>query len=476
MFCCVTNAFAQINVSGAVSGTWSETDLDYYVIDDCYVPGGSTLTILAGVQVKFTGDYDFIVYGGLIVQGVESDSVVFKSLYGTTPGSWTGLEFINILPGVTNLNYCRVEAGDRSMEINDSQVTANNCLFRATSLSPVRAVDSQITLNNCVITQGAGSGVSLQNTDATITGCTITYNTGSNGHGINANTGGNLTVVGGYIGQNIGNGINALSIDDIVLTQVELENNDGYGVELSFCTELNAYRCLIHNNGDHGIFVSSTPMQASNLTVSTNGGIGVSIANADLILSSSIVDRNAEYGIHCQNAGDYLSYNCLFENTQGNYSNCSAGLGSIEEDPQYVSWGNRDYNLTEDSPCIDAGSPFDPNDPDGTVTDMGAIYFNQDPVDPLPNIIPGQSFQIASTYPNPFNPTLTIMLEAAKPLTAKLQVWSLDGRLVDNVWEGWLMPGRREITWRATGLASGRYYLRLESENEITTKSVLLLK
>jgi hypothetical protein len=38
---------------------------------------------------------------------------------------------------------------------------------------------------------------------------------------------------------------------------------------------------------------------------------------------------------------------------------------------------SNDYHLTEDSPCIDAGDPSSPLDPDGTIADMGAFYYDQ---------------------------------------------------------------------------------------------------
>jgi len=43
----------------------------------------------------------------------------------------------------------------------------------------------------------------------------------------------------------------------------------------------------------------------------------------------------------------------------------------------FVNAGNGDYNLTEDSPCIDAGDPLSQLDPDGTIADMGAFYYVQ---------------------------------------------------------------------------------------------------
>jgi len=55
-------------------------------------------------------------------------------------------------------------------------------------------------------------------------------------------------------------------------------------------------------------------------------------------------------------------------------------------DPLFVEPSNLNFNLTENSPCIDAGDP-DPiyYDPDGTVADMGAFYYDQGSSAPVIN-------------------------------------------------------------------------------------------
>ena len=53
------------------------------------------------------------------------------------------------------------------------------------------------------------------------------------------------------------------------------------------------------------------------------------------------------------------------------------GEGNITENPQFVDAENDDFHLSEDSPCIDAGDPR-LRDPDGTVRDMGALYYHQE--------------------------------------------------------------------------------------------------
>jgi len=56
-------------------------------------------------------------------------------------------------------------------------------------------------------------------------------------------------------------------------------------------------------------------------------------------------------------------YNCI---EKGGY-----GLGLVEADPQFVDPDNHDFTLKEGSPCIDAGYPDAPPDPDGSRADIG---------------------------------------------------------------------------------------------------------
>jgi len=50
---------------------------------------------------------------------------------------------------------------------------------------------------------------------------------------------------------------------------------------------------------------------------------------------------------------------------------------NIYQDPLFVDPVNGNYNLQASSPCIDAGDPNSPPDPDGTIADIGAFYFDQ---------------------------------------------------------------------------------------------------
>ena len=472
---------AQITVSGDVSGIWGEQDSIYQVVGDVTVPDGQYLTILPGVEVQFMGDYKFTVLGGLYAQGTYEDSVKFVSVFGYWPGAWQYIEFNGVNPGEAVLAYCLIESGERAVYVENCQVTISNCLIHGHELSPVKGEDAQIFLNDCIITQNGGSGLSLQNTSATVIDCEITYHNDlyPSGRGINASGSGNITVTGGYIGHNEDNGINCYETSTITLESVEIAENGYDGVSLTNCTMMIASRVSIHNNESDGIFISSnavTSLIAHNLTVSNNGNRGIFGYNSVMQITSSIMDRNGYYGVYVSSGSAYLSHNDAYLNEDGNYFNCIPGEGSIEEDPLYVSLPGMDFNLQEGSPCIDAGSPSDPLDPDGTVTDMGAYYYDQTPVLPRTEPETPSQFKIVELYPNPFNPTLNIAVSAAAPATGIIEAWTISGRLAARIWQGRLQPGINKFSWCADSFASGIYYISVRSGGVTDIKPSVLLK
>ena len=51
-----------------------------------------------------------------------------------------------------------------------------------------------------------------------------------------------------------------------------------------------------------------------------------------------------------------------------------SGTGNLHTDPALIHPSTGNFELSPNSPCIDAGDPFSPNDPDGSPADMGAYY------------------------------------------------------------------------------------------------------
>jgi len=79
-----------------------------------------------------------------------------------------------------------------------------------------------------------------------------------------------------------------------------------------------------------------------------------------------------------------VSYSDFAGVITNNYGTLNWGSGNIDADPLFVDAINGDYHITSTSPCIDAGDPGSDLDSDGTVTDMGAYFYDQSP--PLPSL------------------------------------------------------------------------------------------
>src|SRR5688572_33353621 len=97
---------AQTNVSGGIyaNATWTKANSPYIVTDTVVVFPGVTLTIEAGVEVRFENDKMLeIRQAKLIAQGTNTDSITFTSNSSSpTPGIWSGIQ---IYVGVPNYAY-----------------------------------------------------------------------------------------------------------------------------------------------------------------------------------------------------------------------------------------------------------------------------------------------------------------------------------------------------------------------------------
>lgn len=87
-----------------------------------------------------------------------------------------------------------------------------------------------------------------------------------------------------------------------------------------------------------------------------------------------------------------------------------------------------------------------------------------------------QRFHLYQNYPNPFNPTTRIQFTVPGSQSTILKVYDGLGREVATLVNEVKQPGDYDVTWDATGLASGVYLCRLTAGNFIDTKKLVILK
>ena len=109
------------------------------------------------------------------------------------------------------------------------------------------------------------------------------------------------------------------------------------------------------------------------------------------------------------------------------------------------------------------------SDPDSvTVRILNSLGF-------ISNIFPAE-FELRQPFPNPFNPKTHIFWTMPSSGSVSIEIYNLQGQLIDVLYNGFKKPGNHEIIWNANHNASGMYFVQLISENFVQTQKLMLVK
>ncbi|MBD3234817.1 MAG: T9SS type A sorting domain-containing protein, partial [candidate division Zixibacteria bacterium] len=189
----------------------------------------------------------------------------------------------------------------------------------------------------------------------------------------------------------------------------------GAGIFVVLSSDSIAYNTVIGHEGGAGITMKGSSCQLYRNLIARNYGGGIQDIDGNFvsILNNTIAD-NEEFGV----MGDVNIKNSIIWNndivdsspsiTYSDLSMSYPGDGNILTDPIFMNPQGDDYHLRSYSPCIDAGDPDSPPDPDGTIADMGTFHTPRLPsinieINPgtLPLIVyPGQSFGLTGSILN----------------------------------------------------------------------------
>ena len=112
------------------------------------------------------------------------------------------------------------------------------------------------------------------------------------------------------------------------------------------------------------------------------------------------------------------------------------------------------------------------------------FYITGDYVHPVSEITPitlAEDFYLASPYPNPFNPSVTVPFFIPSPSDVTINVYNITGQLVTTIFNGRISAGQHNVSWSGNNLSgarvsSGIYFVRLTTPAFAKTKKITILK
>lgn len=350
--------------------------------------------------------------------------------------------------------------------------------------------DSGPTISHCVITDntadlgGAMYIIAYLDVEApgpTLVNCIISENSAEEGGGI------------------YGNG------EEFILANCSVSNNSsenvGGGIYGEYC-DIILDNCLISGNtteGDGGgLYCDPVYLVVFNCTISGNlasHGAGIFGRRQSSIKTvNSILWDNTSNELNLISRGGIRLLIAFSDIEGGRDAAVIVDPGevnwlenNIDDDPLFVNPDEDDFRLTEDSPCVDAGTALFVWEEDTLLNlsednyysfapDMGAfesefVNSTPDPFSPHPS-----SLILHKPYPNPFNSVIKITYSLAAPEMVSLEVYNPAGQRVTTLFSGYRQTGVHTENLNASGLPTGLYFVRLEASGEVLTRKVLLMK
>jgi hypothetical protein len=430
---------------------------------DVTVPAGVILTIAPGTDVKFVYDFDKLASGSsttkseLIVNGTlnagdadhPDEPVVFESSYPGSPsaGQWYG---IRALSGSTiNLEYCQIKDAyygiitDGAVYLTMEHTLIDNCASIGVYLPNSAGSTNDIyycSIQNCgnygiycsggtfdaesdtisKVTYGIyyyGSG------SPSISSCQITNSLSSTQYGIyvqSSPSSASPIIDNSYISGFIQGGIYLQDVSSsCYIARTQVASSGVYGIKLN-------------HSFPQIIMMGST----GNLVQSSTYGLYATSSSSPYIRSTKFED-NTSRGVLIDNGS---SANLGTTSDEGNNS-------FIRKNPTYVYYHVYNNNAFYTNAYYDYWSPRDAQ----YLHHVNYIPFLSD--DPLPKIALAdeaplaQDLALSTSYPNPFNPTVTISFNLSSPQIVSVKVYNIMGQEVRDLYSGPRGQGTVSQVW-----------------------------
>ncbi len=363
-----------------IEGDMVLTSEDSPYIAQCglVVPKGSSLTIQEGVEIRLRDTCSIWVSGQINSLGSPAKPVII-----TKAQSVESIDSLNLMEPDA---ICRL-----------SHTKFDNILFRF--------YGADVTMSNIEYINSSDLGLwpvaNIFGGTQTIDRCTFTSN--NTGEGLIFKM--SVTEVKNSSLINMPDAIEFLDMKNSSIENNIIVNAGDDAIDLNGCTNISIRKNIIFGAKDKGLSIGSkwgmkppsTDIRVeNNLIVNCQTGISVKSGSRADIVNNTLYNNDISFRLYEKfdglGGGKANVVNTILANSKTanfdlddkseivfSYSLCDseqlAGTGNIRAEPLFVNPAEKDFNILSTSPCIDAGNPASPNDPDGSRADIGAYSF-----------------------------------------------------------------------------------------------------
>jgi len=384
----ITAVFESTNVSTIPPAGISDTVLTmdgspYYATGDIIVDSSTILRVESGVEILMPEKANILVYGSLLMEGTEEDPVVIAP--NENASCWGALCFLNSSDSsaISHLKITGATTGP-DFSRDKAAITGFNSVFSLTNVTveeselPVFIQYGNVVIKGCKLRSGTcGDLINVKNAESIIVeNCDLRGNDFYDSDAIDYDQLSNGIIRGNRIYNFYGYNSDAIDLGEGT-TDVLIENN------------------IIYNINDKGISIGkgSTATIKRNLIANCGQGVGIKDFGSYGYIEHNTLYAN-QYGIACfeknigSGGGNADVVNCIIADSRiksvydDRLSSASVsysllntdnpgGLHNILGDPIFTN----NLHLAEYSPAINSGNPVLPEDPDGSLPDMGACPY-----------------------------------------------------------------------------------------------------